>query len=54
VAIEADTQLHEALELFRKAKTLPELLALAEEWNEEQMRLMAVENTEAEEAEVSN
>ncbi|MCK9995544.1 MAG: S41 family peptidase [Candidatus Krumholzibacteria bacterium] len=43
VAIEADTQLHEALELFRKAKTLPELLALAEEWNAEQMRLLAAE-----------
>ncbi len=43
VAIEADTQLHEALELFHKAKTLPELLALAEKWNAEQMRLLAVE-----------
>jgi len=43
VAIEADTQLHEAVELFHKAKTLPELLALAEEWNVEQMRLLAVE-----------
>jgi carboxyl-terminal processing protease len=55
VAIEADTQLHEALELFRKAKTLPELLALAEEWNAEQMRLLAVEDP-SEEAEepVSN
>ena len=50
VAIEADTQLHEALELFRKAKTLPELLALAEEWNAEQMRLLAAESA-AEEAE---
>jgi len=54
VAIEADTQLHEALELFRKAKTLPELLALAEEWNDEQMRLLAVEGDGEEEEEVSN
>jgi carboxyl-terminal processing protease len=54
VAIEADTQLHEALELFRKAKSLPELLALAEEWNAEQMRLLAVEDDGGEEEEVSN
>jgi len=54
VAIEADTQLHEALELFRKAKTLPELLALAEEWNEEQMRQLASEDSAVEEEEVSN
>jgi len=32
VAIEVDTQLHEALDLFRKAKNLPDLLALADEW----------------------
>ncbi len=43
VAIEADTQLHEALDLFRKAKTLPELLARAEAWNEEQMSKVAAE-----------
>jgi carboxyl-terminal processing protease len=54
VAIEADAQLHEALELFRKAKSLPELLALAEEWNAEQMRLLAVEGDGGEEEEVSN
>ncbi len=54
VAIEADTQLHEALELFRKAKTLPELLAAAEEWNSEQMRLLAVEDAAEEEEPVSN
>jgi carboxyl-terminal processing protease len=54
VAIEADTQLHEALELFRKAKTLPELIALAEEWNAEQMRLLAVEGAGEEEESVSN
>jgi len=46
VAIEADTQLHEALDLFKKAKTLPELLDLAEKWNEEQMRQLAVETPE--------
>ena len=45
VAIEADTQLHEALDLFRKAKTLKELLALAEDWNAEQLRQLAVEDT---------
>jgi len=54
VAIEADAQLHEALDLFRKAKTLPEMLGLAEEWNAEQMRLLAVEDPEEEEETVSN
>jgi carboxyl-terminal processing protease len=54
VAIEADTQLHEALELFRKAKTLPELLAAAEEWNAQQMKLLAVEDAVEEEEAVSN
>jgi carboxyl-terminal processing protease len=54
VAIEADTQLHEALELFRQARTLPELLAVAEEWNAEQMRLLAAENALEEEESVSN
>ncbi|MBU8872042.1 MAG: hypothetical protein KOO60_14335, partial [Gemmatimonadales bacterium] len=44
VAIEADTQLHEVLGLFRKAATLPELLALAAEWNVEQMRQLAADN----------
>jgi carboxyl-terminal processing protease len=54
VAIEADTQLHEALDLFRKAQTLPELIALAEEWNEEQMKLLAVEDAGEKEESVSN
>ncbi len=54
VAIEADTQLHEALELFRKAGTLPELLALAEEWNAEQMRLLAAEADAQQDEPVSN
>jgi carboxyl-terminal processing protease len=54
VAIEADTQLHEALELFRKAKSLSEMLALAEEWNAEQMRLLAAEDPVEEEESVSN
>jgi carboxyl-terminal processing protease len=45
VAIEADVQLHEALDLFRKAKTLPELLARAEAWNEEQMSKVVAEET---------
>jgi carboxyl-terminal processing protease len=54
VAIEADTQLHEALELFKKAHTLPELLALAEEWNEEQMSKLAAEEAVVEEKTVKN
>jgi carboxyl-terminal processing protease len=54
VALEADTQLHEALELFRKAKTLPELLELAEQWNEEQMRQLAIEDTALDEETVEN
>jgi len=45
VAIEADTQLHEALDLFKKARTLPELLALAEKWNQEQLSRVATEET---------
>jgi carboxyl-terminal processing protease len=45
VAIEADTQLHEALDLFRKAGSLPELLTLADKWNQEQMSKIAAEET---------
>ncbi len=42
VAIEKDTQLHEALDLFKRARTLPELFAQATAWNEEAMaRAMA-------------
>ncbi len=37
VAIERDTQLEEALELFERADTLDDLFALARAWNEEQM-----------------
>ena len=37
VAIEKDTQLHEALDLFRQARSLEELFARAAEWNEEAM-----------------
>ncbi len=37
VAIEADTQLHHALDLFKKAHSLPELLDLAQQWNQEQL-----------------
>jgi len=54
VAIEADTQLHEALELFREARTLPELLERAEQWNEEQMRQLAIEDTVLDEETVEN
>ncbi len=38
VAIEEDTQLHEALALFRQAKSLPALLKYAAEWNERQLQ----------------
>jgi carboxyl-terminal processing protease len=37
VAIEADTQLHHALDLFRKGRTLPELMVLAAEWNKAEL-----------------
>lgn len=37
VAIEKDTQLHEALELFDEARSLDDLLAEAVAWNEEEM-----------------
>ncbi len=54
VAIEADTQLHEALDLFRDAKSLPELLARAEQWNQEQMSKMAIDAAAEESDEVRN
>jgi carboxyl-terminal processing protease len=50
VAIEADVQLHKALELFRQARTLPELLALAEEWNAQQMKQVAEKGSRPQEA----
>jgi len=37
VAIEADTQLDHALDLFRKGRTLTELLAMAAEWNKAEL-----------------
>ncbi len=43
VAIERDEQLHEALALFDKAKNLQELLKVAAEWNEDQLRQAALE-----------
>jgi len=43
VAIEADTQLHHALDLFKKARTLPELLALAAEWNKAELAKAAAD-----------
>lgn len=54
VAIEADTQLHEVLDLFRQAPTLPELLTMASEWNEEQMRQVAAETSQSTEQPISN
>lgn len=46
VAIEADTQLHHALDLFKKARTLPELLALAAEWNKAELAKAAAVDAE--------
>jgi carboxyl-terminal processing protease len=54
VAIEADTQLHEALDLFKRARTLPELLALAAEWNEEHLAKVAAETETAAPAGAAN
>jgi len=55
VAIEADTQLHEALALFAEGRTLAELLEMAEKWNEEQMRqIVAEDQTESAEETVAN
>ena len=54
VALEADTQLHEALDLFKKGGSLAELLALADEWNAEQMRQLAAESSAQAEENVSN
>ncbi len=48
VAIEADTQLHEALELFKEGKTLKDLLELARQWNEKHMQELAAEESLAE------
>lgn len=53
VAIEADTQLHEALELFKKHPSLDELLQAAAEWNEEHMKILASEKA-AEDETVAN
>jgi hypothetical protein len=53
VAIEMDEQLHEALELFETADSLDELLQVAAEWNEEQLRQAALE-TEDEVTAVGN
>ncbi len=54
VAIEADTQLHEALDLFKKYSTLEELLQAAAEWNEEQLNVLASEESAKKEETVSN
>ena len=54
VAIEADTQLHEVLALFDEARSLADLLALAEQWNAEHLEQMAIESAEVEEAGVTN
>ncbi len=54
VAIEADSQLHEALELFNDAPSLGALLKSAAEWNEKQMEVLAAEKSAAEEETVSN
>ncbi len=48
VAIERDTQLEEALELFRQADTLAGLFDLAVAWNEEQMARARADSAAAE------
>jgi carboxyl-terminal processing protease len=53
VAIERDEQLHKALALFDEAKTLDQLLRVAAEWNENQLRQAALE-AEMENAAVGN
>jgi len=47
VAIEEDTQLHEALALFEKADNLPDLLAMAVAWNEEARAKAAADSAAA-------
>ena len=47
VAIEKDTQLHEALALFDEVDTLAELIELAVEWNEEAMAQAAADSVAA-------
>jgi carboxyl-terminal processing protease len=47
VAIEADTQLHEALELFRQGDSLAELLEIAKEWNDKHMKELAEQKSTA-------
>ncbi len=54
VAIEADTQLHEVLDLFKRARTLPELLAAAEEWNAQQLEQLAIEDSKKTDETVKN
>lgn len=48
VAIEKDTQLHEALAIFRRARTLDDLFAQAAAWNEEAMARAAADSAAAE------
>jgi len=43
VAIEADEQLHDALDLFKQADSLEDLLRVAAEWNEAQLRQAALD-----------
>lgn len=54
VAIEADTQLHEALKLFEKAPTREALMKEAADWNEEQMKIRASEKAAAEKETAAN
>jgi ribulose 1,5-bisphosphate carboxylase large subunit-like protein len=54
VAIEADTQLDEVLDLFKRARTLPELLAAAEEWNTQQLEQLAIEDSKKSDETVKN
>ena len=50
VAIEKDTQLHEALDLFKQVHTLKDLLALADAWNRDQLAKAAADSAAKQEA----
>jgi len=54
IAIEADEQLRETLALFEQATTLPELLALAEKWNTDQLAKVVAEDAKLESDSVQN
>jgi len=54
VALEADTQLHEALALFAEAESLQELLAIAAKWNAEEIARLEQEATDKQTDDLQN